>query len=282
MTESQLNKLEVSKNAEIQTQCSYKLIFDKAMETFKRRSDRLMNRCEKHNHIEKKISSFVKYEGKIVYLTNVCEIAEAADSLIQWVEGQHIPVPLSFDMEWPFSFKTGPGKTSVVQVCLELNCCYVFQLSNLRKLPAALVALLKHPRVRLHGVNIKNDFQKLARDFPEMKLDDLKQRCIDLGTWCNEINETGSRWSLDRLCNYLTNQTVDKNKRVRMSNWHVVPLNHDQLMYAAIDVYIGLVIYRELENRARIKKEKENEFVQNNGCAAFKAVKALGKNFLME
>uniref|UniRef100_A0A1A9VER1 3'-5' exonuclease n=1 Tax=Glossina austeni TaxID=7395 RepID=A0A1A9VER1_GLOAU len=224
------------------------------METFKRRSDRLMNNNPtrevtlKRENIEKKISPFVKYEGKIVYLTNLCEIAEAADTLRQWVEGQQVPVPLSFDMEWPFSFKTGPGKTSVVQMCLELNCCYVFQLTNLRKLPAALVALLKHPRVRLHGVNIKNDLQKLARDFPEMELDDLKQRCIDLGTWCNEINETGNRWSLDRLCNYL----------------------------------IGLVIYRELENRTRIKKEKENQFIQNNGSAAFKAVKALGKNFLTE
>uniref|UniRef100_A0A1B0A5P8 Uncharacterized protein n=1 Tax=Glossina pallidipes TaxID=7398 RepID=A0A1B0A5P8_GLOPL len=54
------------------------------------------------------------------------------------------------------------------------------------------------------------DFQKLARDFPEMKLDDLKQRCIDLGTWCNEINETGCRWSLDRLCNYSQLLTREK------------------------------------------------------------------------
>uniref|UniRef100_A0A1B0BJC2 3'-5' exonuclease n=1 Tax=Glossina palpalis gambiensis TaxID=67801 RepID=A0A1B0BJC2_9MUSC len=219
------------------------------METFKRRSDRLINNnstreatAKKENN-EKKIFpcvKYVKYGGKIVYLTDMSEIAEAADSLIQWVERQqHVPIPLSFDMEWPFSFQTGPGKTSVVQICLELNCCYVFQLTNLRKLPAALVALMKHPRVRMHGVNIKNDVQKLARDFPEMKLDDLKHRCIDLGTWCNEINETGCRWSLDRLCNYLINQTVDKNKKVRMSNWHVVPLNKDQLMYAAIDVYVN-------------------------------------------
>lgn len=64
-------------------------------------------------------------------------------------------VPLSFDMEWPFSFLTGPGKSAVIQICAEITTCYIFQLTNLKKLPAALVALLKHKRVRLHGVNVK-------------------------------------------------------------------------------------------------------------------------------
>lgn len=35
-------------------------------------------------------------------------------------------------------------------------------------------------------------------------------------------------------------QAVDKNKKVRMSKWHVIPLDADQLMYAAIDVYVRL------------------------------------------
>lgn len=64
-------------------------------------------------------------------------------------------VPIAFDMEWPFSFKTGPGKSAVIQICAEENVCYIFQLTNLKKLPAALVQLLKHKRVRLHGVNVK-------------------------------------------------------------------------------------------------------------------------------
>uniref|UniRef100_A0A1A9W3J3 3'-5' exonuclease n=1 Tax=Glossina brevipalpis TaxID=37001 RepID=A0A1A9W3J3_9MUSC len=220
------------------------------MEIFNRRSVRLMNSTREVALKMESMNKKIIYDGSIIYLTTTSEIAEAADGLIQWVERQRGDdlVPLSFDMEWPFSFKTGPGKASVVQVCVELSCCYVFQLSNLRKLPAALVALLKHPRIRLFGVNIKNDLQKLARDFPEIKLDNLKDRCVDLGVWCNEINETGGRWSLSRLCSYL----------------------------------ISLVIYQELENRARTKKQKENEFIQNNGCAAFKAVKALGEKFLKE
>ena len=86
-----------------------------------------------------------------------------------------------------------------------------------------------------------------------------------------------------------------------MSKWHVIPLDENQLKYAAIDVYvrlsqyfhvlfkkklfffsykIGQLIYRELEKREKIKKQNEEEFKERNGEEAFKAVKALGETFL--
>lgn len=85
-----------------------------------------------------------------------------------------------------------------------------------------------------------------------------------------------------------------------MSKWHVIPLDENQLMYAAIDVYvsipnrslirnnisifksfqIGQVIYREIEQREQTKLKNEAEFKEQNGETAFKAVKALGETFL--
>ncbi|XP_011192181.1 3'-5' exonuclease [Zeugodacus cucurbitae] len=231
--------------------------------------------------IKRKLT-FINYKGAIKYYTEGHDIAEASDLIFQWVEKQtHIElVPMAFDMEWPFSFQTGPGKSAVIQICVEEHCCYIFQLTNLKRLPAALVALLKHPKVRLHGVNIKNDFRKLARDFPEVNADHLIEKCIDLGVWCNQVCQTGGRWSLDRLANYVVEKTVDKNKKVRMSKWHVIPLDENQLLYAAIDVYIGQVIYRELERREQLKLKNEVEFKEKNGESAFKALKALGETFL--
>lgn len=67
-------------------------------------------------------------------------------------------IPLAFDMEWPFSFKTGPGKSALIQVCYDINICYLFQISELSRLPRPLTILLKHPKVRCHGVNIKKYF----------------------------------------------------------------------------------------------------------------------------
>uniref|UniRef100_A0A6P4FHU1 3'-5' exonuclease n=1 Tax=Drosophila rhopaloa TaxID=1041015 RepID=A0A6P4FHU1_DRORH len=224
---------------------------------------------------------FIKYKGDIKYFTESQDIAASADEVLQWVEKQKDEVvPMAFDMEWPFSFQTGPGKSAVIQICVDEKCCYIYQLTNLKKLPAVLVALINHPKVRLHGVNIKNDFRKLARDFPEVSAEPLIEKCVDLGPWCNEVCETGGRWSLERLTNFIAKKAMDKSKKVRMSKWHVIPLDENQLMYAAIDVYIGQVIYRELERREKVKLKNEEEFKDQNGDAAFKAVKALGETFL--
>lgn len=64
-------------------------------------------------------------------------------------------VPIGFDLEWPFSFQTGSGKTALAQICLEDNVCYLLHIYSLQKLPAAFVELLSHPKVRLVGVAIK-------------------------------------------------------------------------------------------------------------------------------
>ncbi|XP_017102313.3 3'-5' exonuclease [Drosophila bipectinata] len=224
---------------------------------------------------------FIKYKGAIKYYTESQDIAASADDVMQWVDKQKEEVvPMAFDMEWPFSFQTGPGKTSVIQICVDEKCCYIYQLTNVKKLPSALVALINHPKVRLHGVNIKADFRKLQRDYPEVSADALIEKCVDLGVWCNTICETGGRWSLERLANFICRKAMDKSKKVRMSKWHVIPLDENQLMYAAIDVYIGQVIYRDLEQREKTKLKNEEKFKEENGETAFKAVKALGEKFL--
>lgn len=64
-------------------------------------------------------------------------------------------IPIGFDMEWPFTFVTGPGRTAVIQLCADVGVCFVFHIFHLKKLPAVLVALLTHDKVCLHGVNIK-------------------------------------------------------------------------------------------------------------------------------
>lgn len=64
-------------------------------------------------------------------------------------------VPVGFDLEWPFNFQTGSGKTALAQICLSEEVCHLLHLYNLKKLPASLIALLTHSKVKLVGVNIK-------------------------------------------------------------------------------------------------------------------------------
>lgn len=100
---------------------------------------------------------FINYKGKIEYYTLSQDIAFASDQLLQWVDKQtdKDKVPIAFDMEWPFSYKTGAGKSALIQVCADINLCYLFHIYELKRLPAALIKLISHPKVVLNGVNIK-------------------------------------------------------------------------------------------------------------------------------
>ena len=64
-------------------------------------------------------------------------------------------VPIGFDLEWPFSFQTGSGKTALAQICLSEELCYLFHIYDMNKLPSSFIMLLSHPKVKLVGVNIK-------------------------------------------------------------------------------------------------------------------------------
>ncbi|XP_055634726.1 3'-5' exonuclease [Toxorhynchites rutilus septentrionalis] len=204
---------------------------------------------------------FIEYKGAIKYFTEMHDMAYHCDQLIQWVEQQpekgQPKVPIGFDLEWPFSFKTGAGKTALMQLCATTDVCYLFQISCLKKLPAAMLRLLNHPRVQLHGVNVKNDFRKLARDFPEAKVENMIESCMELGQWYNRIHGSSGIWSLERLVLQVCQLRIDKNKKVRMSKWNFLPLSDDQKMYAAVDVYIGQQIYHKLrEKEAKLEQER--------------------------
>lgn len=183
----------------------------------------------------------VTYDGKIHYLSDFYSIAEACDELLKKTEAREGEgtVGVAFDMEWTFSFQTGPEKTSLIQVCLDLDECYLFHLPLLKKLPASLLLFLDHPRVQLHGVNIKNDLRKLERDFPNVKSEPLVEKCLDLGVWYNDVFNSSGRWSMERLVLQTLKLRIDKNRNVRMSKWHLHPLSENQQKYAAIDVYVS-------------------------------------------
>jgi werner syndrome-like exonuclease len=143
-------------------------------------------------------------------------------------------------VEWTFSFQTGPEKTSLIQVALDYEEAYLFHLPLLKKLPASLSIFLNHPRVRLHGVNIRNDLRKLEKDFP-INSDKMFENCVDLGVWYNEIFNSSGRWSMERLVLQTLKQRIDKSRNVRCSKWHIFPLSEKQQKYAAIDVYVSKI-----------------------------------------
>lgn len=74
----------------------------------------------------------------------------------EWVEEQTLDkIPIAFDMEWPVDYSSSQCRTALIQLCAKLDVCHLFQVSGLRKLPNALITLLLHSKVVLHGNRIK-------------------------------------------------------------------------------------------------------------------------------
>uniref|UniRef100_A0A336MTB5 3'-5' exonuclease n=1 Tax=Culicoides sonorensis TaxID=179676 RepID=A0A336MTB5_CULSO len=176
--------------------------------------------------------NYLSYENKIYYLSEYDEIRNAAQEILDWLnnikeDGQ---IPVGFDMEWPFSYQTGPYKTALIQFSFSLDVCYLFQVWKLDTLPKSLVELIHHEKLLLHGICIKNDIRKLGRDFPNVgSVDKLVANCCDL--------ETG----------------INKDKAVRASQWDKM-LSEEQKIYAAIDVYASQLIFRKIKEKEEKRK----------------------------
>ncbi|XP_015596181.1 Werner Syndrome-like exonuclease [Cephus cinctus] len=205
----------------------------------------------------------IVFKGIINYVNDFYGCAIVSDGIIHEVESSKDDiVPIGFDLEWPFSFQTGSGKTALAQICLSDKVCHLLYLYDLQKLPAALIVLLKHPKVRLVGVNIKNDVWKLGRDFKEFPAKQVvENNCIDCGPFANSILKRSCRWSLQKLTAYLLQKKISKDPSVRMSKWHIQPLSKEQKAYAATDAYVSLLLHQTIQKKAdelALKLEKEN------------------------
>lgn len=206
----------------------------------------------------------IVFKGCIQYVDDFFNCAQTCDSLIQEVRSSEKKiVPVGFDLEWPFNFQTGSGKTALVQICLENSTCYLLYVYTLKKLPAAFVELLCHPKVKLVGVNVRNDVWKLGRDFKEFPAQKVvENNCLDCGTYANRVLKRSCRWSLEKLTAYLLRKKISKDPEVRMSKWHIQPLSDAQKSYAATDAYVSLLLYTTIQEKA-VVIEKENQNNEN-------------------
>ncbi|XP_063707509.1 3'-5' exonuclease [Culicoides brevitarsis] len=209
-----------------------------------------------------KAAKCLSYEKKIYYLTEYDEIEQASRELLNWVN-KNIPdgvglLPVGFDMEWPFTYRTGPLKTALIQFSFSLNVCYLFQVWKFDTLPQSLIELVRHPKLLLHGNKIKNDLRKLGRDFKEVgDTDPLVARCCDLGSYANRVLNVGENWSMERLVKEFLKTNINKDKAVRMSEWNRI-LSEEQQIYAAIDVIASQLVFqkiRYLEEKHKTEEE---------------------------
>ncbi|XP_014236746.1 Werner Syndrome-like exonuclease [Trichogramma pretiosum] len=228
-----------------------------------RRSARNLPADEKQEKVKRPKKTYIEefppilFQGSIKYTNDFYDCAKICDDLLAEVEkSSDLCIPIGFDLEWPFNFQTGSGKTALAQICLSEKECYLLHIYNLKKLPASFVLLLSHPKVKIVGVNIKNDVRKLTRDFKEFPgqkvVDD---NCLDCGPYANRILDRSGRWSLKRLTEFLLEKSISKDPRVRNSKWHIHPLSEVQKIYAATDAYVSLLLYQTIKKEELLLEE---------------------------
>ncbi|XP_050431985.1 3'-5' exonuclease [Adelges cooleyi] len=190
---------------------------------------------------------YIEFHGKVVYCTQATYLAAYTVDIMDLIDDKKIHY-FGFDMEWPV-LNGKSLKTALIQICVNHTLCYIFHVYLLQKLPNVFQNLLNTPNVRWSGVCIKNDFLKLSRDF-NIDLSVAISNIIDLATYTNQVLnfESNLRWSMADLVQYLLKKHVNKDVQIRMGNWNNTNLNEKQLMYAATDAYISLILFEHLKN----------------------------------
>lgn len=116
--------------------------------------------------------NYLKYNGQIIVERDFMKIAEHCRDMMcvnfqlnqiwYWFaifyffseeveKNKDKKTPIAFDMEWPWNPVTGSKKTALIQFCLNVDVCYLFQVYTLQRLPNSLINLMQHDNVILNG-----------------------------------------------------------------------------------------------------------------------------------
>lgn len=177
------------------------------------------------------ISDFrrVVFDGKIIVVVS----PEEAERSVDYLLSREV---LGFDTETRPSFQKGQHyKCSLLQVATD-DCCFLFRL-NLIGMPRAIIRLLTDTTVTKVGLAWKNDILSLheLNDFQPGKFVELQNMVNDIGIEDQSLVKIYANLFQGRI-----------SKAERLSNWERDILKDSQKMYAAIDAWACVKIYREL------------------------------------
>ena len=171
----------------------------------------------------------VAYDG---YVTVVESMAEALKA-IEYLKTQSM---LGFDTETKPSFRKGkPNKVSLVQISTDRRS-FLFRINKLGFIDE-LKQLLEDENVMKIGLSLKDDYGALRRlgDFNPGGFIDLQAFVEKYGIIDN---------SLQRIYAIVFGGRISKGQR--LSNWEAAELSYAQQVYASIDAWSCLQLYRHL------------------------------------
>lgn len=171
------------------------------------------------------------FNGEIFVIDNVEDAEEAVAYLKQFKV-------IGFDTETKPVFQKNVSRKVALMQLSTLDKCFLFRL-NLIHYPESLDELICSKDVMKIGLSLRDDFAALRKrtNCPPLNFIDLQTFVKDYGI---------KDMSLQKIYAILFNKKISKNQR--LSNWEANTLKESQKMYAAIDAWACLKIYKHLIN----------------------------------
>lgn len=182
------------------------------------------------------MSEFISFPGKIHLITNDQELAQIEDKLCAATE-------LGFDTETRPSFKKGEVyKVALLQLATD-NDAFLIRLHGIRQFQI-FKKIFENKDVLKVGVAIRDDLKQLQKLFPF-----LPQNFI-------ELQELAKSKGLQNFgLKGMTEEVLQArlSKKAKTTNWEMPTLTEPQIMYAATDAWVGLLLFRKISAQAPLK-----------------------------
>lgn len=170
------------------------------------------------------------FRGEIIVVDTIEKVTPAVEEILA-------ADVIGFDTETRPSFKRGQSYNVALIQLSTPEKCYLFR-TNLIGYPKELMRVFEDPNILKVGLSIRDDFHNLR------KVNNIEpQSFIDLQSFVKSYKISDN--SLSRLYAILFGKRISKSQR--LTNWEANPLSEAQKIYAALDAFACIKIYKYLK-----------------------------------
>lgn len=150
---------------------------------------------------------------------------------------------MGFDCEW-VTVSGARRPIALLQLASHKGLCALFRLCNLKSIPKGLRELLENEDILKVGVASIEDASRLSYDYGVGVASTFDLRFLT-------IHAKRKPEGLAKLSKSILNIELDKNWRIRCSDWEAKELTNIQIDYAAKDAIVAVEIFKKLSNEIK-------------------------------
>lgn len=178
---------------------------------------------------------------KIIHTANECH--NAVLELRKKCEDIRV---IGLDCEWVAEGKKA-NKIALLQLASIDGYCSLIRLCALGHVPNSLKELLSDKSIIKTGVAVNSDASRLLKDYGV-----LCKGMLDLRHMAKSVGSVPA--GLGKMSNLYLNKELDKDWRIRCSNWEASTLTDRQIQYASDDALVSVQLF-EYFNNLKLKKD---------------------------